>query len=239
MRFNKNSNLYIIIYIIVVVVITGAALAFTSVTLKERQNENAAVEKMRQILASIRMSPPEDSISAVFASTITSQFIVNSAGEQVAGDAFYVDVAAQVSLPADERELPVFVATLPDGHTKYILPVYGAGLWGPIWGYISLDHDRSTIYGAYFAHQGETPGLGAEITKPQFTDQFESKSLFHDGAFTPVQVLKKGQKPDGDADFVDAVSGGTITSRGVASMLDNSLAPYSYFLTHSEDLYDG
>ena len=235
MRFNKNSNIYIIIYIIVLVVVTGAALAFTSVSLKDRQNENIATDKMRQILASIRISVPDDSVTEVFSKTITSQFIVNATGEQVAGEAFDVDVAAQVNLPADERQLPVYVATLSPGVVKYILPVYGAGLWGPIWGYVSLDADRSTIYGAYFAHQGETPGLGAEITKPQFTDQFESKTLLHNGAFTPIQVLKKGQKPEAGADFVDAVSGGTITSRGVASMLDNSLAPYTYFLTHPEN----
>ncbi len=235
MRFNKNSNVYILIYIVALVLVTGAALAFTSVSLKERQNENVAVDKMRQILASIRIAPADNEVTAVFDSIITSQFIVNASGEQVAGEAFDVDVAAQVSLPADERELPVYVATLPGGITKYILPAYGSGLWGPIWGYVSLNEDRATIYGAYFAHQGETPGLGAEITKPQFTDQFENKRLVQDNRFTPVSVLKKGQKPEPGCDFVDAVSGGTITSRGVAAMLDNSLAPYTKFLTQSDN----
>ena len=88
MRFNKNSNIYIIIYIIVLVVVTGAALAFTSVSLKDRQNENIATDKMRQILASIRISVPDDSVTEVFSKTITSQFIVNATGEQVAGEAF-------------------------------------------------------------------------------------------------------------------------------------------------------
>lgn len=236
MRFNKNSNLYIIIYIVVIVLITGTALAFTSVSLKERQNENVAVDKMRQILASLRIAPAQDSVTSVFKSVITSQFIVNSQGEQVAGTAFDVDVASQVSLPADERLLPVYVATMPsDGSLKYVLPTYGNGLWGPIWGYIALDSDRATIYGAYFAHQGETPGLGAEISKPQFADQFESKRIIIDDTFKPISVIKKGQKPEPGTDWVDAVSGGTITSRGVASMLDNSLAPYSVFLTQTEN----
>lgn len=235
MRFNKNSNIYILVYIIVLVIVTGAALAFTSVSLKDRQNHNIAVDKMRQILASIRIAPDDKSVVPVFDSIITSQFIINSAGEQIAGTAFDVDVAAQVSLPVADRQLPVFVATLPDGAVKYILPAYGAGLWGPIWGYVSLDSDKVTIYGAYFAHASETPGLGAEITKPAFTDQFEGKHLMHDGHFVPVSVIKKGQKPAPGADYVDAVSGGTITSRGVAAMLDNSLAPYSVFLTQSEN----
>lgn len=113
---------------------------------------------------------------------------------------------------------------------KYIIPVYGAGLWGPIWGYVAFDSDGSTIYGAYFAHKGETPGLGAEIEKPKFSDQFRGKTLFHGDRFYPVAVVKNGQKPTGEGDYVDGVSGGTITSKGVGAMLDNCLSPYSAYL---------
>ena len=118
----------------------------------------------------------------------------------------------------------------PDGAKKYILPVYGAGLWGPIWGYVAFDADGSTIYGAYFAHQGETPGLGAEIEKPKFTDEFKGLNLFKDGQFMPIAVVKAGQKPQGGEDYVDGVSGGTITSKGVGAMLDNCLTPYKSYL---------
>lgn len=101
-----------------------------------------------------------------------------------------------MKLKDSERKLPVYVCRLPeDGKLKYILPMYGAGLWGPIWGYIAMDSDGQTIYGAYFAHQGETPGLGAEIEKPAFSDQFDGKSLFDNGSFMSVAVLKKGLKP--------------------------------------------
>ena len=110
------------------------------------------------------------------------------------------------------------------------MPMYGAGIWGPILGYISVEEDGSTIYGAYFAHQGETPGLGAEIEKPAFTGQFAGKTLIKDSIFVPVTVVKAGQHPAGNADYVDGVSGGTITSKGVAAMLDNCLLPYKAFL---------
>ena len=110
------------------------------------------------------------------------------------------------------------------------LPVYGAGLWGPIWGYVAVNSDGSSIYGAYFAHQGETPGLGAEIEKPAFSDQFTGLNLFKEGAFKPVNVIKAGQAPMNGEDYVDAISGGTITSKGVASMLDNCLSGYKTFL---------
>jgi Na+-transporting NADH:ubiquinone oxidoreductase subunit C len=110
------------------------------------------------------------------------------------------------------------------------VPVYGAGLWGPIWGYLSIDADGKTIYGAYFAHQGETPGLGAEIEKPAFSSRFEGKQLFKDGRFIPIEVVKAGQRPaNEEADYVDGVSGGTITSKGVSAMIGNCLTTYKAF----------
>lgn len=227
---NRQSNLYTVIYIIVMVVVVGAALAFTSMSLKDRQNENMAADKMRQILASVHVVPEASEVIPSYEKYITDSYVVDAAGKRVDGDAFAVDVAAQSKLPAAERLLPVYVATMADGAVKYILPVYGAGLWGPIWGYIALDTDDSTVFGAYFAHQGETPGLGAEIAKPEFSDRFIGKHMFRDGQFLPVAVVKAGQKPAGHEDYVDGVSGGTITSKGVGAMIDGCLRPYAAFL---------
>ena len=228
---NKQSNSYTIIYIIVLVVIVGTALAATSLALKPRQQENANADKMGQILSAALITPAKTEIVADFGRYVTGQFVVNSQGNIVDGvKAFDVDVNAQSKLPADKRELPVYVCTTPDGATKYILPVYGAGLWGPIWGYVAFDEDGSTIYGAYFAHQGETPGLGAEIEKPAFSDQFKGKQVFKNGHFLPIAVVKAGQQPLNGEDYVDGISGGTITSKGVGTMLDNCLTPYRKFL---------
>lgn len=228
---NKQSNTYTIIYIIVLVVLVGTALAWTSLSLKGRQQDNINANKMSQILAAALITPAKGEAVADFNRYITSQYAVNAEGAHIEGaDAFKIDVAAQSKLPADRRELPVYECTLPDGSVKYIVPVYGAGLWGPIWGYVAFDADGSTIYGAYFAHQGETPGLGAEIEKPAFSDQFKGKTVFKDGRFRPVAVVKAGQKPLDGEDYVDGISGGTITSKGVGSMLDNCLTPYRKFL---------
>ena len=161
----------------------------------------------------------------------SGQPLVSASGEIVSPDgASDVNVAMQIKKPADERQLPVYVCQLPDGSKKYILPCYGSGLWGPIWGYVAFDADGETIYGAYFNHKGETPGLGAEIEKPAFSSQFDGKTVFPEGRFLPVDVMKSGQKPLDERQYVDAVSGGTITSKGVASMLDNCLSPYAAFL---------
>lgn len=227
---NKQGNLYTIIYVIVLVVVVGTALAFTAMSLKGRQQANIDADKMRQILAAVHVAPEKAQVIPEFNALITGQFIVNEAGEKLPGRAFDINVAAQTKLPAAERRLPVYVATLSDGSCKYILPVYGAGLWGPIWGYVAVDSDGRTIYGAYFDHQGETPGLGAEIAKPAFSDQFDGKTLEKDGKFLPVAVVKAGQKPLDDRDYVDGISGGTITSKGVGAMLDDCLSPYRNFL---------
>lgn len=228
---NKQGNVYTIIYIIVLVVVVGAALAFTSISLRSRQQANADADKMRQILASVRLTPASDEIISTYESVVERSFVVDSQGNEENGDAFGINVAEQSKLSESERRLPVFECRVADGSLKYVLPVYGAGLWGPIWGYVALDADGSTVYGAYFAHQGETPGLGAEIEKPAFSSQFEGKHLFKNGEFLPVAVVKAGQKPLGDEDYVDGISGGTITSKGVSSMLANCLAPYEAYLS--------
>ncbi len=228
---NKQSNIYTIIYIVVLVVVVGTALAATSLALKPRQQENIDADKMNQILAAALITPAQGQTVADFKRYITEQFVVNAKGERLEGvDAFSVDVATQSKVSPDSRELPVYVCSTPDAGTKYILPVYGAGLWGPIWGYMAFDSDGSTVYGAYFAHQGETPGLGAQTEKPAFSDQFRGKQVFKDRHFRPIAVVKAGQHPADDSDYVDGISGGTITSKGVGTMLDNCLLPYRKFL---------
>ncbi|MCC8119764.1 MAG: NADH:ubiquinone reductase (Na(+)-transporting) subunit C [Bacteroidales bacterium] len=232
---NKQSNVYTLIYIIVLVVVVGAALALISNALKSRQIENANADKMSQIMAAAHIDYAKGDVIKAFDQYITDQLVVSATGDiEAQGNdcAFNINVEAMSKTAnIQERQLPVYVCTLANGSVKYILPCYGAGLWGPIWGYIAVDSDGSTIYGAYFAHEGETPGLGAEIEKPAFQDQFNSSlHMFKNGSFYPIEVVKAGQKPLDDADYVDGISGGTITSKGVGAMINNCIAPYQAFL---------
>ncbi len=211
------------------VCVVGAVLAWVSLALKPKQDENVRVDKMQQMLSSIRVPSEKDNAIALYEQYVKDSYVVNVVGERIDGDAFSIEMSSEIKKEQSQRRLPVFVCEV-EGTTKYILPVYGAGLWGPIWGYVSLNADGNTIYGAYFSHQGETPGLGAEIAKPKFSDQFRGKMLFKDGEFKSVAVLKKGQKPAGGEDYVDAITGGTITSRGVQSMIMSCLSDYQEFL---------
>lgn len=237
---NRQSNLYTIIYSAVLVIVVGVVLSVVYQALRPQQLENIANDTKRQILASARITPEAgQSIAELYNAHITSSYIVDSEGNKVDNgvDPFSVNVAMEVKKPGNERMLPVFECTTDNG-MKYIVPVYGAGLWGPIWGYVAFDDNGDTIYGAYFAHQGETPGLGAEIEKPAFRDQFDGKNIFaKDGEFKSIAVVKVG-KERGDQDWVHAVSGGTITSQGVQKMLFDSLEPYSAFFRglHSSEI---
>lgn len=227
---NKQSNTYTILYSVILVVIVGVVLAVTYMALKPKQDENVANDKRQQILSAVHITAPEGDVKDTYNKYIVESFVVNNEGVKVEGDAFAVNMAGEIKKPAAERLLPVFVCRLDDNAVKYILPVYGAGLWGSIWGYVAVNADGDSVYGAYFSHSGETPGLGAEISTSVFQNQFEGKKLYKDGVFRSIDVMKSGQKPVDGADYVNAISGGTITSKGVQAMLADCLVDYSSFL---------
>ena len=149
--------------------------------------------------------------------------------EQAAFDALG-NLKAEFAKPEAERRLPVFVSRNDAGQVNYILPVYGTGLWGPIWGYLALQKNLDTIDGAVFGHKSETPGLGAEIATPAFQKQFVGKTLFGNGSFVGINVTKGVGSSAGNSHAVDAISGGTITSRAVQSMIKDCIGDYEPFL---------
>lgn len=226
---NKESNSYTLIYAVVIVVIVAVMLAYTSEALHPRQARNVAIDKIRQMLTSINVASTHSDAEQLFKKYITDSYLVDSQGEKVPGDAFDTELADELAKSAAERKYPVFEALI-DGNKKYILSMRGTGLWGPIWGFISLDDDKNTVYGASFGHEGETPGLGAEIDKPPFRQEFIGKKFFSaENKFTSIAVVKAGKSAQGQ-DYVDGISGGTITSQAVDAMLKSSIGAYETFL---------
>ena len=229
---NKNSNTYQILYAAVMVLLVGSVLALIYMALKPKQDENIANDTRKQILSALHIAAPDESqVKETYEKYIIQDLLVDVQGNVVDSTrnvAFDVDMKKNVKLA--ERQLPVMKCKMDDGSIKYVLPVYGAGLWGPIWGYIAMNDDGNSIYGANFSHEGETPGLGARIADKEFQDKFQDKHLFLDGEYKGVVVLKKGQKSTTGAEQIDALTGATITSRGVSDMLADCLAPYEAFL---------
>jgi Na+-transporting NADH:ubiquinone oxidoreductase subunit C len=213
------------------VIIVAVALAFTHQVLKDKQIKNENIDKMQQILRSLRLDIPANSAEAKYNEVIKNAYLIKADGSVEEGTegvgandpAFGTDIAKDAS-----KGLPVFEAEI-DGVKKFVIPMAGKGLWGLIWGYLAIDADGNSIYGADFSHASETPGLGAEIVTPHFRNQFEGKHLFNAGGFSSVAVVKPGRSVS-DRDYVDGISGGTITSRGVDDMLLDSVGKYKDFL---------
>lgn len=218
------------------VVVVAALLSLASTALRPFQQKNVETEKRLDILRSVgraeavlKAKNRHESVGEEFDRIIVNQLVVNQAGEEIDGvDPFTVNLKEELAKPDAEQNLPVFIAQLDDSSTKYILPLRGRGLWGPIWGYLSLNDDLNTIYGASFAHQAETPGLGAEIANADFQEQFKGKKIFNNGKLVSVSVVKGGA-PSDDPYGVDAVSGGTITSQGLEDMLLDCLKGYQEY----------
>lgn len=222
---NTNSNSYTIIYASIMVVIVAFLLAFVSSSLKEKQYQNVELDTKKQILAALNIYDVKDA-DAEYNKYVKEDMLVQSDGALSPNDgAFQTSYKGEIA----NGRLHVFVCDV-DGQTKYVLPVYGAGLWGPIWGYIALNEDKDTVYGVYFSHASETPGLGAEISTSKFQDQFLGKHVLENGTVAlGVEKYGKVAKPDYQ---VDGISGGTITSKGVDAMIKDRLSMYNSFLTN-------
>lgn len=212
------------------VVAVAALLSLAATLLQPAQEKNLEIEKKKNMLESIGITSTRENTVELYSKYITESFVLNSAGQPVQGvDAFTVVLRNELKKPIDQQYLPVFRAFPDDGEKVIIIPVEGKGLWGPIFGYVSLKSDMNTIYGVNFDHKGETPGLGAEINTSEFEGMFPGKKLFENESFVSVKVNKGGSDP-ADLHGVDAISGGTITSKGLEKMLFDCLAKYNDYL---------
>ena len=228
---NREKSGYTMIYAAVMVIIVALGLAFTHQTLIERQTANVNIDKMQQLLRSLNIDATAAEAQQRYGELVKNAYLINSDGTKIEGsEGTTPNDPAFSTTPGDEeaRGLPVYEAEI-EGSVKYIIPMQGTGLWGPIWGYLAVESNGSTIYGAEFGHQGETPGLGAEIVMLSFREQFIGKEVIKEGAFKSVAVVKPGQSVS-NRDYVDGISGGTITSKGVDAMLLNSVGEYERFL---------
>jgi Na+-transporting NADH:ubiquinone oxidoreductase subunit C len=224
------SNKYIFIFSVIMVIAVATLLSLAATLLQPRQLKNLEIEKKKSMLESIGIASTNETTEKLYDKYITESFVLNSGGEMIPGvDAFKVELNVEQKKPLDKQYLPVFKATPDNGEQVIILPVEGKGLWGPIWGYVSLKSDLNTIYGVTFDHKGETPGLGAEINTTNFEGMFTGKTLYENGHFVSVGVLKGGARKD-DQHNVDAISGGTITSKGLQKMLFDCIGKYSDYL---------
>ena len=228
---NTNSNTYTIIYASVMVIIVAFLLAFVSSSLKPIQDANVAIDKKSQILSSLNIRGLEKSeIEATYDKVIVCDPIIK-ADASVVNEGTGKDEAAFAldSKDVNDENMPLYIANV-DGATKYVIPVTGRGLWGGLWGYIALNEDCKTVFGAYMSHASETAGLGALLVENWFHERFLGKKLFKgDDANVALTVVKAGSVKEADYE-VDGITGATLTTNGVAAMVKDGLQKYIGFI---------
>lgn len=203
MAMKTNSNTYTLIYSSVMVIVVAFLLAFVYQALKPMQDANVALDLKKQILYSLNLRDLDNAQAERTYNEVVKR------EEQVDGNTLYV---CEV-----------------DGKPKYVIPLKGMGLWGGISGFIAVNDDRQTVYGAYFNHESETAGLGAEIKDNRaWQEKFRGKHLFKKGSADVALAMKK--KVDDPDTQVDAVTGATLTSNGVSDMLREGIEKYRPFL---------
>ncbi len=241
------SNGYIFRYASILVILVAAVLSAAALLLQPAQERNAKIEKIQDILASAHIASTPATAEKLYEKHIIKEVLISQEGEELAlysngrmekGNRRAFDISLKNELKIqdlsetgkaiDKPVFPLFVCQ-KNSEIFYIVPLYGQGLWGPVWGNIALRNDFNTVEGVTFGHKGETPGLGAEISATPFKDQFIGKTIFStNGNFSSILVIKGGVANSNidPAHGVDAISGGTITSNGVSKMIKNCLENY-------------
>ena len=259
MDINKNS--YTFGFAAIMVIIVAALLSGLSILLKDPQQRNVELEKKQNILQSVGIDVSREQSELEYSTYIKKELVLNNRGEVVnqyktsyldsllminndesnelldninKQRAFSIDLSKEIKKDILEQKLPLYIAEV-EGETKYIIPLRGKGLWGPIWGFIAFNDDLNTVFAAVFDHEKETPGLGAEINTPEFQIPFTGKIILEEGKLVSIIVQKGGS--NGDIHKVDAISGGTITSNGVTDMIEERLERYiPYFESLSPEM---
>ncbi len=228
---NTNSNAYTVIYTTLVVVVVAALLAFTAMKLKPSQDANAKAETLRQMMSAAQIKPTDElyatknaGILQLYADNIGEAYTIGLDGKKsgtLSTDKNSIGLVDNLKpqnkaiKDGGDARLPVYVFK----NGVIVIPVYGAGLWGPVWGYVAFQPDFKTIAGAYFDHESETPGLGAKIKdEAWFREKFIGKQVAFGSE--PLFRLAKNAEAAGAANAVDAITGATMTSKGLGDALN-------------------
>lgn len=233
MAYDKNSNFATFTFAIGMVIVFGTVLTVVKLSLTDKQKENERVKKMMDILGAALIESDRGNAEALFGDYLKDSYIINFDGDRVDNgtEAFDVDIKKDFrdrSLGDSDKFYPLYILE-KDGESLYVVPMVGKGLWGPIWGFVSLQGDYTTIAGAKFDHKTETPGLGAEIKEDVFLQYFNDekypKKQINANGKKVFEVLKGGSGADKPYQ-IDGITGGTITSKGVEEMMDRTFRIY-------------
>ena len=224
---NTNSNTYTVIYSIILVVVVAAVLAFAAMFLKPSQDANVKKDTISQILTAATVQGED--ILGTYKQEVEAAILVDLEGNKVGeldieSCEVYDNSALKRQTISEEKALPLYI--FKNGVT--VVPCYGAGLWGPIWGYIGFEGDLKTIKAVCFGHKGETPGLGAKISdEPSFAESFVGQQV---GSGAILFEVAKTANRQTEMNGVDAISGATITCQALGKTLNQWFGFYQNYL---------
>ena len=245
------SNNYTLGFVFIVTLVLGTMLSFTKDSVKSLQDQNLKADVQKTILKSLNFEEnlleSNESIEQTFKNYIDAK-CVNVEGEIVECNIEEVDIEK------NEETLPIYIRMNNEKIEGIALPIAGKGLWSTIFGYIALNPDTDSVLGIQFYKHGETPGLGGEVEKKWFTDNFVNhpinesngeityvpkKIRNENGKIISISVIKGGvdySKSNKSAIHqVDGISGATVTADGVSDFLLEDLLRYEKTLDKIRD----
>jgi len=230
---NKDSAKYTFMFALAVCVVCSFFLSLVSEGLRSKKERNVELDIKANILKAVGLRDPLekkatfDQIEDTYSAKI-QEWVIDENGK-------IVEDKRVADIQEGEELYPLYVYKEGKTITAYAFPIIGNGLWSTLYGYLALEPDAKTLRGITYYNHGETPGLGAEIDKDWFQDNFKGKSIWDvkKEELWPVAVIKgkvEGQVSGETADhYVDGISGATITSKGVTEMIDRELRKYEPF----------
>ncbi len=230
-----HKNSYTLFFAAMVTITCSILLSSAANLLKDRQQENIALDKQKNIIASAGFKAEEgkqfsrQDIQRIYDDHIKTS-VLDLEGNIIEGKQ-----VSDIDPKVDTDLLPIYFSEKDDQLSSYIIPVSGKGLWSTIYGYLALEPDGITVKGITFYQHGETPGLGGEIDKDWFTSSFKGKKIrSDDGELVSITVVKgkvaEKIETDKQSHYVDGISGSTLTGNGVTNFLKQELLKYEpYF----------
>jgi Na+-transporting NADH:ubiquinone oxidoreductase subunit C len=242
MAIDKNSTGFTLTFVIIMVIIVGSVLASLAFGLKPLQKAHEADKKRMDIIGAIGVESERSTVNDVFTDYVSGFYLLDNNGKVTSTDqkaVFAVDIKKQhrnTELTESEKKFPLYTAKTDSGTEVFIVPMVGKGLWGPIWGYVAMEKDMKTIFGAKFDHKTETPGLGAEIKTDFFQKNWAGQELDIAANAKMMFEVTKGSGSSLGKHQVDGITGGTITSKGVQEMVNRTMLVYRKYESSTAQL---
>ena len=221
-----RGDTYTIIFTSIVTIILGLVISVIADSLRSKQEINEELDIKKNILSVLGYSQAggqwtNDTVQSIYDSSV-KEIYINSKGSQV-----------QQTVEQNDKTLKIYQSMNNGLISGYAIPISGKGLWGTMYGYFAIEPDAETVKGITFYKHKETPGLGGEVDKDWFKNNFVGKKLTdNSGDLVSIEVIKgyvTKSTPNSDHK-VDGISGATVTGKGITNFLKKDLQKYEpYF----------